>query len=566
MLIASARPDRAAALAALLARLPWARAIGEGLVVAMSERWQEGPAPLLAVQGDIVCRRSDRLLPQAEIAAALAAGAGDAIAGWAPPFRLAWRDGSGVRIAADAAGLGAWFLWEQDGIAVAADQAAEIGAVFGLSPDLGGLAGIALAGAAVDRDSPVAGVSKLPPGHAALLEAGTIALSPLPAPVRVADGPEAVFGAVRRLLAVHPDAGLELSGGWDSRLMLAASPDELARRFSVTIGDDANGDVPVGRQLAAALGLPHQVISPDVLGSRDADGLWALLADTAARDDFAANPLDRAVINLINAELLPAAGRLSGQNGEILRGFYYPGQPLDRPPSPALAERVVDWRILSNDVVDPSLFDSAWLGDARSALRARLTGLLLAGGEPEWSLALDRFYLEQRMQRWCGTSVSAALGRRPILLPFFDADVIALAAATPSADKAGSRLVARMIAAASPGLAAIPLESGVTPALVARGGPGVALAQGRRFAAKALAKLRQRFTGTDRATFGSASTLAHTLRHGLPARVDIHRLARLGIFDPARLEAFADGRWQPSRSATGFLYMTHFLLERLEQR
>jgi asparagine synthase (glutamine-hydrolysing) len=270
------------------------------------------------------------------------------------------------------------------------------------------------------------------------------------------------------------------------------------------------------------------------------------------------------VINLINADL-PPLGRLSGQNGEILRGFYYPGQPLARPPSPALAENVVDWRILSNDVVDPALFDAQWLADSRAALRQRLVGLLLAGGEPDWASALDRFYLEQRMQRWCGTSVSATLGRRPVLLPFFDADVLALSAATTGAEKSGSRLVARLIAAANPALAAIPLENGATPASVAGGGLGASVASARRFVKKATAKLRQRLSGADRATFGSASTLELIARQGLAARVDIHRLSSLGIFNHERLEAFGGGRWQPSRSTTGFLYTSHFLLERLEQ-
>ena len=523
--------------------------------------WAAGPGALLAAQGDIVDRARARLLTLGEIAALLAEHGDAALTGWAPPFRLAWHTDAGVDAAADAPGLAHWFIWQGDGVAAVASSATLLARAFGLAPDTAALGGLALTGAMVGDASIIAGVRKLPAGQAARLADGQLTLRTLSPPRILAEPADALQAATARLLAVYPHAEVELSGGWDSRLMLAAMPMAARRgRTGFTIGRAGDADVTIAARLASASAMTHDIADPGGLAGLDAKGFAALLATTAARDDYAANPLDRAVINFVNAAR-PARPRFSGQNGEILRGFYYPGQPLGAVPSATLARRLIDWRIISNDRVDPALFDPAWLAATRAAVTGQLEGLLLGGGDADWAAALDRTYLEQRMQRWCGASVTAALGLRPVLLPFFDADVLALARTTPAAAKAGSRFAAAAIARLDPVLAAIALESGLTPAAVAAGGAINRLALARRFAGKAVAKARQRLLGQDRATFGSATTLGLAADHGLLAAVDIHRLAGLGIFAPAALDAFAVGR--PTRASAGFVLNCHYLLERL---
>lgn len=519
-------------------------------------------------QGDIVCRRRNRRFSDEEVVKALVAEGADASADWAPAFRLAWQAGAEVRAVADWAGLGHWFIWTGDGIAAIADSATSLAQAFGLVPNVLAFAGLALAGEMIGDDSAIAGVRKLPCGHAARLSGGTLSLVPVPPPPQLSEGMNTVAVAVNRLLHAFPEAGFEVSGGWDSRMVLAAAEEPMRRgRFGLTIGDSSSGDVIVAGQIAAALGLDHKVIAPD-LSPLDSDSLWDLLADAAHRDDHCANPLDRAAINYINALL--GAGtvpppRFSGQNGEILRGFYYPGQPVSQRPSQSLAERLTGWRILSNDVVDPALFDPVWLADARTDLKRRIVSMLLETGDTEWGRATDRYYFTQRMRRWCGTSVSATLGRRAVLLPFFDADVVAFALTQPSSAKAGSRLAAQLIASTDPALAALPLETGLVPNNVAAGGLVTRAVAAQRFGRKVLGKVRQRLAGRDRPTLGSASTLALTVQHKLPGRVDCHALARLGIFNNAQLESFSNGTWAPARSTVGFIYNTHFLLGRLRK-
>ncbi len=561
MLIASFR--NAADAAALAARLGDAvsRPSPTLLVWAGLRGWAAGPAPLIGAQGDVVDRRRSRLLTLGEIAAALAERGDAAFADWAPAFRMAWSTDNAINAAADATGLAHWFVWQGDGIAAIASTATAIARAFGLPVDTAALGGLALAGAMIGDDSAVAGVKKLKAGEAAAVADGRLTLRALPPASVLASGPDAIPAATARLLAAFPAAELELSGGWDSRMILASIPLAARRgRTGLTIGRPGDPDVVVGARLAAASGMIHDVADPGRLADLDAEAFTALLATAAARDDYASNPLDRGVINFINAARVPKP-RFTGQNGEILRGFYYPGQPLAAIPCQNLAKRVTDWRIISNDVVSASLFAPGWLADMRATAARRIEALLLEPGDGTWAAALDRFYLEQRMQRWCGTSVSAALGLRPVLLPFFDADVLALARATPAAAKAGSRFAAAEITRMDAALGAIALDSGLTPAAVAAGGLAVRTAMARKFAAKAVAKVRQKLFARDRSTFGSASTLGLAASHGLFASVDLHRLSSLGIFAPEALENFAKS--QPTRATAGFVLNVDFLLERL---
>ena len=210
------------------------------------------------------------------------------------------------------------------------------------------------------------------------------------------------------------------------------------------------------------------------------------------------------------------------------------------------------------------MFDPAWLAATRASVTTRLEAQLLEGAG-HWGDALDRFYLSQRMQRWCGAAVSAALGRRPVLLPYFDADVLALAAATPTSLKADSRFAAQEIVRLDAGLAAIPLASHLVPAQIARGGLAGRAALARQFIGKASAKVVQQISRRDVATSRSiaASTLAS--HHGLPGRIDLHRLDALKIFAPQALEAFQRGETGMTRSTMGFVLNADCLLKRLAE-
>lgn len=532
------------------------------LIWADSSLWPEMPVPLVGLQGDIIDRRTARLLAPDAVAALVDTRGDAAFADWAPAFRIAWMNGPRLDAAADHGGLGHWFTWAGDGIAAIASRAATIARHFGLGVDTAAMGGLALTGAMVGLDSAIAGVGKLAPRQIASIAGGRIELRTMPPPSVLAAPEDAVAATMTRLLAARPETEIELSGGWDSRWMLAGVPrDQRAAMGGFTIGSADDADVRVACMLADDSGMRHEIVDLSELGMLDGEELRRSLAEAAFRDDFGGNPLDRVGINLINARRQPIS-RFSGQNGEIMRGFYAAGQPLDAPASAALAARIVDWRIISNDLVGAELFDPEWLADTRATIKARLTQLLV---EPaaRFGDALDRFYLEQRMHRWCGTAVSATLGRRPVLLPFFDADFLALALATPAVAKAGSRFAARDILRLDPGLAKIRLASGLVPAGVANGGVANEIARACQFAGKAASKVLQQLARRDAATARSQTASTLVMKHKIYEDIAIDRLLNLGIFSEPGLEKFARGTANMTRSNIGFTLNTSYLLNNI---
>lgn len=551
MLIASFRTPSAAANFAL--RNDATSISGTSIVFIRSAGWTPGEAPVLAMQGGIVDRRRGRLLAPHDIAQRLATEGDQAMADWAPPFRLAWLQGETANVAADAGGMGHWFYWQGSGVAVIASTATAIARAFDLGVEREALGSLALTGMVIDDLSIVAGVRLLPLGTAGAIANGQFSSRHLPAASILSEPVDAVAAATTRLLDAHADAEVELTGGWDSRMVLAAIPRERRRgRLGLTLGSENSVDVILASRLAQDSAMHHDIIDPATFEVGDCGLIESLISVAAARDDYSSNPLDRALINSINAAR-PPHPRFSGQNGEILRGFYYPGQPLSGYPAVKRARSVINWRIISNDRVAANMFLPDWLEETTVTIVNRLTKLLTARNDDNWAAALDRFYFEQRMRRWCGAAVSATLGQRSILLPFFDADVINLAAKTGASEKANSRLAARLITRLDPAVASIMLENGMAPDAIAAGGLNARLGLVRKSAGTAVAKLRQRLGARGPDTLGSRGLLGLAIDHGVFKRLNFHNLSKLEIFSPAALDAIGKGTLIPSRTSGGFL-------------
>ncbi|MDQ2878627.1 MAG: hypothetical protein M3R41_06090, partial [Pseudomonadota bacterium] len=156
MLIASFRAPLAAADFA--SRNDATSVSGTSLVFMRGADWTPGEAPLLAMQGGIVDRRRGRLMTPHEIAQRLVTEGDQAMADWAPPFRLAWLKGETANVAADAGGMGHWFYWQGEGVAVMASTATAIARAFGLGVDREALGSLALTGMVIDDLSIAAGV------------------------------------------------------------------------------------------------------------------------------------------------------------------------------------------------------------------------------------------------------------------------------------------------------------------------------------------------------------------------------------------------------------------------
>lgn len=544
----------------------WARAEGPGWLVASEQEASiveaEGVTLALSLDRVPLCE-PPRLWPIAELVRELARTGPALFSSAAAPFRAVWRDADGVHAWTDPYGLGQIFTGSAEGLAVVASSATLLADVLNapISPE--SLAGYATFGTFIAQETPFAGISKLGAGRQVSLRQGRVATSaysrtsrqPLPLT-------EAFLAAVETLLVVAPDAELELSGGLDSRLILAAMPPAARRgRRAITIGveTEPSKDVTVARDLAAREGLVWSMLDVGGVAALSADELSGLLRRAVVGYDHMANPVDKVALIVAGRERAVDA-RFGGQNGEILRGFYYPGQPLDATPSEALAQRLIDWRLTTNDGVGAGALSASYAGEFRMAARQRMTTLLMSFGGT-WGQTLDRFYLEQRMQNWVGNSAGNRLMSHVPLYPFFDVRVVEAAMALPPREKLNSAVAYRLLRDIDDNLARLPLADGVVPAKVPTTPLGHTINNIWMDAGKVTARLGRMLRRSRRPTLGS-QTLTQTWHSlGLYRSLPFDRLTRSGVFDERYLEDVSHGAAIPDRATLGLLELVASLTE-----
>lgn len=503
-------------------------------------------------------------LDAAALARALASDTGAAALSLAAPAVVAGLDGAALRFASDRAGQGHLYVHIADGVAAVASSATLLARLFCLPPNTDALAAQALVGTPVHDDTHWMGVALAPLGAALRLQDGRLAelpFVPLPpserAPLR---------DVVTALADAFPEAEIDLSGGWDTRLLLSALPaDRRARHRALTLGHEGTPDVVVAQSIAKRFGMAHRILNPVEITGVDPDDFFAALAEVAVLDQFSLNPADRVLFHLLNRQEAGTT-RFNGQNGEIVRGFYYPQQPVTATATPELAAKLVDWRIVANDRADPSLFRPDWWVPRAAAVKPRLVERILSMPGEAWGDKLDRLYLHERMRRWNGQSASSALASRRLLAPFFAQRFLDWAFDQPVERKTGARMPARLIELYEPALMHIPLDSGLTPAMVLNGGPEARIRKGMLFMKKASRKLLQRLSRRPAATLASGGTVGLFNRHALFRRVDVAAIDRLGVADPDRLQQFAEGRWTPDAPTLGMILNLHALAREVEGR
>jgi asparagine synthase (glutamine-hydrolysing) len=481
------------------------------------------------------------------------------------PFSLVGldlRDGTATAIT-DHVGLGHLYLHSGDGVAAASSSALLLARLFGLKPALESLLGLGLVGAFVGDDSGFEGAAKLTRGHVAVLQEGRVTTRRSSRPYEPSreDGATVWRSIVGELAQAFPGAEVELSGGLDSRLILAGIPSaQRAQHPAFTLGAADSPDGHIAVLLATRSGMPHKLVDPaDLIDDR----LTQHLKLTALGDQFGSNPLDRSVFTHLEESHQPAV-RFTGQNGEIMRGFYYAYQQLDAQPSVAKARALINTRLIVNDLVDPSLFRADWYRNARARIKDRLTASILDAPGDRWADKIDWLYLHERMHRWAGVAFSKVQAERQILAPYFDRRFIEYAFGQRPADKLDSRATARLLMALDPEMARIPLDWGVTPADIAHKSVGSALARYRFKLWKIRRKLKQYFSGGSLTEANTDEMGGQWGRRGGPSDFRIDALAAWSIFDPKAIDDFMAGRRKPNWATLGFILNCATLAEGLE--
>ena len=274
-----------------------------------------------------------------------------------------------------------------------------------------------------------------------------------------------------------------VTGGHDSRIVLAAALEAGLDLEGVTGGAEDDPDVRVGRELCAAAGVPHALLPADPHGNiwndhrRAARVVRLTAGGTASLADAAGFPLG------------PREGPLplwhSGQGGEIGRAYYGSGAGLD---AAGLTAKLYD-AFTARRPHRRELLSDAGRETVEGQLRDWVDAQLESGVAP--ADVPDLFYVERRMTTWAAPTHGCVEYVRDTTSPLWSRRVLADLLAPTAAERAQAAYHRRTLTLLAPKLERIPLADG------RRWGAGRGrISRGRRLAGKAAREALRRARGT----------------------------------------------------------------------
>ena len=269
-----------------------------------------------------------------------------------------------------------------------------------------------------------------------------------------------VFGEVAAAFPGRTAAAL--SGGFDSRLVLAGLLAHGERPRLFVYGDEGSADVRIARQVAQAQGLPITVVDKDAgnraLPEPDREALVrsALFLDGLPNDGIHDPGADR------HTRLAQSAGgfvALNGGGGEIFRNFFH--LPEGRFRTRHIVEafyRGFDARVFRRAGGLAAYRDglAASMGRVVDIASATADGAARALSRPETELVYPLF----RCHFWMGLNNGTALRHGWFATPLVDLELVRAASVLPLAWKNAGALEARLIAALHAGVASQPSSYG----------------------------------------------------------------------------------------------------------
>lgn len=321
---------------------------------------------------------------------------------------------------------------------------------------------------AVHSDRTVAkGVSKLPLGRGfdlgtgqpyarfpgGMAGAGEAAASLDAAVDQMAAHLRTVFAEIAGAFPGHASAAL--SGGFDSRLIVAGLLAQGERPRLFVYGGDHSEDVPIARQVAQAEGIPITVVDKESVNrERPEPDLQALVQSARFFDGLPNDGVFDPGADRDTRLAQSAHGNiaLNGGGGEIFRNFFH----------------LPDRRYRPRDIVrafyrgfDSGVFRRA--GGLAAYERGLAESIAVSLGLPAeagqgGSAPLDREQVELvypffRCHHWMGLNNSVALRYGHFATPLVDLRTVRAAAALPLAWKNAGLFESRLIAALHPGIA-----------------------------------------------------------------------------------------------------------------
>ena len=230
-------------------------------------------------------------LDGSELLAQLRSSGDEALLLAAPPFGAAFRrdQGQPVELATDACGLRHLYTVELPQWAAASSSSVALARLTGARLDDDALGALALTGNLHADRTPFLGIRKIEAAQCVALAGGRVRRRGLPREAMhppggstselVEEGAHTIRTLVDAAIGAHDEAPtLELSGGIDSRALLATIPPDVRPRLrTITLGTPTSPDLVVARQIADEFALAHQVIDLTDLGAIDSADAAALV-------------------------------------------------------------------------------------------------------------------------------------------------------------------------------------------------------------------------------------------------------------------------------------------------
>ena len=365
-------------------------------------------------------------------------------------------------------------------------------------------------------------------------------------PGSIADD-EAVDGTWKTLVSAASRIGqryervvCDLTGGYDSRAMVAGFLGADIRPVTVVSGNESSADVVVSRGLAERLGLTHLHMSrPEALSFEE-------LQDSVRLTDGECDAVEYASTAEIHRELSERFQiSLNGSFGEVARAYWWEllfphtgsCRPLD---SHMLAARRYAWNS-SEDLFQPQ-FRINLIEHMAGVVDRTVEGL----SDFPNTFQMDIAYLRMRMQSWQGRIASSTDKIWPCISPFMFRSVLETMLQAGVAVRRRSLLVRRMLAKYQPAMADYPLEHGyparpATLATLPRFWPIVGYYRGR--VAK---KLKSRWTRSEMPSPGESTRLGLWQLEEVRELLDPRSMRSLSVLEPSAVATFLKASQQPN--------------------
>ncbi|QAY76527.1 hypothetical protein [Sphingosinicella sp. BN140058] len=242
-----------------------------------------------------------------------------------------------------------------------------------------------------------------------------------------------------------------LSGGLDSRLLLAGLRAAGSRPHVYVYGRADSEDVAIGRAIGAAEGFKVEWVDKSAVPPPGPEAY----AERVARNfqDYDGLPVYGEIFesgaNAAARDARHPGGALaaSGGCGEIFRNFFY---LPDRPVSAAVVARTFFARYDRGDLTG-AFDDKAFLRGIEDKILAALGRAGDRGRLPR--PLVEHIYPRLRCRSFFGREISLEARYGPYLMPFLDHQVVAGAMTLPMALKHAGRFEAMLVAALDPSLA-----------------------------------------------------------------------------------------------------------------